>query len=82
MNEAADQSWSTRQLDRQISPLYYERVLASRDKEPVKQEAVEKLMQVKPEDFIRDPYVLEFLDLKQTAFRFQVHALFANGKRA
>gem|GEM_PF-1699528 len=64
MNEAADQNWSTRQLDRQISTLYYERLLASPDKEPVKQEAAEKLMQIKPEDFIRDPYVLEFLNLK------------------
>ena len=31
MNEAADQNWSTRQLDRQISVLYYERLLASRE---------------------------------------------------
>ena len=64
MNEAADQNWSTRQLDRQISTLYYERLLASREKELVKQEAAEKLAQVEPEDFIRDPYVLEFLNLK------------------
>jgi predicted nuclease of restriction endonuclease-like (RecB) superfamily len=64
MNEAADQNWSTRQLDRQISTLYYERLLASREKEPVRQEAVEKLEQVEAELFIRDPYVLEFLNLK------------------
>jgi len=43
MNEAADQNWSTRQLDRQISVLYYERLLASRDQEPVKQEALLRL---------------------------------------
>jgi hypothetical protein len=43
MNEAADQNWSTRQLDRQISTLYYERLLSSREKEPVKQEPGEKL---------------------------------------
>lgn len=64
MNEAADQNWSTRQLDRQISTLYYERLLASREKEPVRQEAAEKLVTVEPEHFIRDPYVLEFLNLK------------------
>ena len=64
MNEAADQNWSTRQLDRQIATLYYERLLAGREKEPVKQEAAEKLAQVEPEHFIRDPYVLEFLNLK------------------
>ena len=33
MNEAADQNWSTRQLDRQISTLYCERLLTSREKE-------------------------------------------------
>jgi predicted nuclease of restriction endonuclease-like (RecB) superfamily len=65
MNEAASQNWSTRQLDRQISTLYYERLLASRDKAPVMQEAEEKLEQVEPSHFIRDPYVLEFLDLKE-----------------
>jgi len=64
MNEAADGVWSTRQLDRQISTLYYERLLASRDKAPVVAEAKEKMSKVEPEQFIRDPFVLEFLDLK------------------
>ena len=35
MNEAAEQNWSTRALGRQINSLYYERLLASRDKRPV-----------------------------------------------
>ena len=64
MNEAAEQNWSTRQLDRQISVLYYERLLASREKESVIEEADEKMAALKPVHFIRDPYVLEFLDLK------------------
>jgi predicted nuclease of restriction endonuclease-like (RecB) superfamily len=64
MREAVDQHWSTRQLERQISVLYYERLLASRRKAPVRKEAVTKLSKVEPEQFIRDPYVLEFLDLK------------------
>jgi predicted nuclease of restriction endonuclease-like (RecB) superfamily len=64
MREAADQHWSTRQLERQISVLYYERLLASRRKAPVRKEAAAKLASVEPEQFIRDPYVLEFLDLK------------------
>ena len=62
-NEAATQHWSTRQLERQISALYYERLLASRNKAPVRQEAKKKLAEMAPEHFIRDPYVLEFLDL-------------------
>ena len=64
MNEAANEHWSTRQLDRQISVLYYERLLASKDKAPVVAEAREKLAAVAPEQFIKDPYVLEFLGLK------------------
>ena len=64
MNEAADSVWSTRQLDRQISTLYYDRLLASQNKQVVIKEAEEKLKAVSPEDFIKDPYVLEFLNLK------------------
>ncbi|MBM3275477.1 MAG: DUF1016 family protein [Candidatus Sericytochromatia bacterium] len=62
-NEASNQHWSTRQLERQISVLYYERLLASRKKAPVRKEAEQKLGRVEPEHFIRDPYVLEFLNL-------------------
>lgn len=64
MHEAADQHWSTRQLERQISVLYFERLLASRNKTPVRKEARSKLATVRAEQFIRDPYVLEFLDLR------------------
>ncbi|MBQ6955195.1 MAG: DUF1016 family protein [Bacteroidales bacterium] len=64
MNEAADNVWSSRQLDRQISTLYYERLLASREKKTVVEEANEKLGREKPTQFIHDPYVLDFLDLK------------------
>ena len=64
MNEAVAGAWSCRQLGRQISTLYYERLLASRDKLPVKAEADKLMKTVEPEEFIKDPYVLEFLDLK------------------
>ena len=64
MNEAVAGAWSSRQLERQISSLYYERLLASRDKAPVKSEADKLMASVGVEDFIKDPYVLEFLDLK------------------
>ena len=64
MNEAADGVWSTRQMDRQISTLYYERLLASKDKAAVVAEAKDKMKEVKPEQFIHDPFVLEFLNLK------------------
>jgi predicted nuclease of restriction endonuclease-like (RecB) superfamily len=66
LNEAADQNWSTRILDRQINSLYYERLKMSRDKKPVIEEMQEKtaLLAPSPKDFIKDPYVLEFLGLK------------------
>ncbi len=65
MNEAADQNWSTRALERQINSLYYERLLMSRDKTPVTEEMREKTEPLAPlpEDFIKDPYVLEFLGM-------------------
>lgn len=64
MNEAAEQAWSSRQLDRQISVLYYERLLNSTDKDSVRTEAIEKLSALTPQNFIHDPYVLDFLNLK------------------
>ena len=63
MNEAANQTWSIRQLDRQISVLYYERLLSSQDQKAVRVEAEEKVAQIVPQQFIHDPYVLEFLNL-------------------
>ncbi|MCM1233456.1 MAG: PDDEXK nuclease domain-containing protein [Ruminococcus flavefaciens] len=64
MDEAISSAWSSRQLERQISALYYERILASRKQEPVRAEAEEYMAPLKAENFIKDPYVLEFLDLK------------------
>lgn len=68
LNEAADQNWSTRALERQINSLYYERMLMSRDKAPVLEEMREKTAPLThaPGDFIKDPYVLEFLGLKDS----------------
>lgn len=64
MTEAANSVWSTRQLDRQISTMYYDRLLSSRDKAPVVLEAQEKLRSIAPQSYITDPMVLEFLNLK------------------
>lgn len=67
MNEAADCEWSTRALERQINSFYYERILSSKDKEPVIKEAEEKTAKLKPENILKDPVVLEFLNLKDRA---------------
>lgn len=67
IEESISQNWSSRALDRQISSFYYERILSSKEKLPVKQESIEKTkkLQVQPKDLIKDPYILEFLDIKQ-----------------
>ena len=66
-NEAVREAWGVRALDRQISTLFYERLLLSQDKAGIRQEAVSKIATEAPNDvrdFIRDPYVLEFLGLQ------------------
>ena len=68
MNEAADQNWNTRALICQIGTLYCERLLASQDRQPVREEAAAKLsaLAVTLRDFIHDPVMLEFLGLPNT----------------
>ena len=65
MEESIEQNWSARALDRQINVLYYERLLSSKDKSPVKEEAVVKTasLQIDNKDYLRDPYILDFLNL-------------------
>jgi len=57
-------NWSVRQLDRQIQSMLYERTALSKRKMAVIARAHEKPITLKPEDEIKDPYVLEFLGLK------------------
>ncbi len=56
--EAAKEQWSSRQLSRQISTMYYRRLLASRDKAPVVAEARQLLQKETPKNFIKEPYIL------------------------
>ena len=63
LEEAAKCGWSSRQLDRQINSFYYQRILASKDKKSVSEEINELEPKPEYEKIIKDPYVLEFLDL-------------------
>jgi predicted nuclease of restriction endonuclease-like (RecB) superfamily len=63
MEEAVKAQWSTRQLERQINSFFYERLLSSQNKDEVANEIQTLEPAKKPEDIIRDPYVLEFLGL-------------------
>ena len=58
--------WSVRQLDRQIGSQFYERIALSQNKAAMleKAENSEPSDLVTPEEAIKDPFVLEFLDLK------------------
>lgn len=70
MNECADSRWSTRQLERQINTMFRERLLVSKDKGVVSAEIQKSAPAHRPEDIIRDPYVLEFLGFSDdVAFR-------------
>jgi predicted nuclease of restriction endonuclease-like (RecB) superfamily len=64
--EALRSGWTVRQLDRQISTQLYERMALSQNKAAMleKAETVEPGDSIMPEEAIKDPFVLEFLDLK------------------
>lgn len=61
--EAVKAGWSVRQLEWQINTMFYQRILASRDKESVAAEIQTTEPKPEYERIIKDPYVLEFLDL-------------------
>ena len=64
--EALRLGWSIRQLDRQISSQFYERIGLSRNKAAMRKKAEHRTPGdlVTPEEAIQDPFVLEFLGLK------------------
>lgn len=62
--EAATHNWSTRELERQIGALVYERILMSSDKRAALGTARDGAETYAPADFVKDPFVLEFLGLK------------------
>ncbi len=62
LTEAAENTWSVRTLDRNIYTMYYQRLLSSQNKDIVKSEA-QNIDKPNPYDFIKNPAVLEFLNL-------------------
>jgi predicted nuclease of restriction endonuclease-like (RecB) superfamily len=65
-HEASRGGWSVRQLDRQINSQFYERTALSKNKAAMLKKGARARVAdyVTPEEEIKDPYVLEFLDLK------------------
>ncbi len=66
IKETIENHWSVRALERQISVLYYERLLSSSDKTALVNEANEKINELQTTDiknYLRDPYIFDFLNL-------------------
>ena len=63
--ETINNRWSTRELERQINSLLYERIALSKHKAEVLKLSKKGQIIQEPKDIIKDPYVLEFLDLKE-----------------
>ena len=71
VQETLMQNWSVRALDRQISKLYYERLLASQNKALVTAEAAEQthVLADNIHHYLRDPYILDFLNLQDKTYQ-------------
>ncbi len=67
LNEAMAAQWSVRQIEHQMQSFYFERLLASPHKNLVEEEAQATEMQLvnMPEQILKDPFILEFLDLDE-----------------
>ncbi len=63
--EAAREGWSVRELERQIGSLLFDRLARNRDKDEVLALARQGQLVVTPRDVLKDPMVLEFLDLQE-----------------
>lgn len=65
--EASQNGWSLRELKRQTDSALYQRLALSRDKEKVKELSTKGQVISKPEDALKDPYILEFVGLSESA---------------
>jgi predicted nuclease of restriction endonuclease-like (RecB) superfamily len=67
MRECVEATWSVRQLERQINSFFYERLLATQKsgRESVQNEIQGLEPKTDPDYIFKDPYILEFLDLKE-----------------
>lgn len=66
-HETIQNNWSVRELKRQVNSMLFERLALSKDTKAVMKMAEKGQIIEKPEDAIKDPYILEFLNLKEEA---------------
>ena len=65
MHECINSNWDVRELQRQRTTLLYERLVQSKDKNKVFELSTVGHKLEEPKDIIKDPFVLEFLDIKE-----------------
>ena len=63
--EAANNNWSVKELNRQFDSALYQRLALSRDKDKILELSKKGQLVEKPEDILKDPYILEFTGLKE-----------------
>lgn len=63
--EAHSNNWNLRELRRQYNTALYQRLVLSRDKKGIKKLSKKGQLLERPEDTVKDPYVLEFLGLPE-----------------
>jgi len=70
LEESIKSNWSVRQLERQINTFYYERLVSTSDSNVTEVRNEINILEKKEsiQDFIKDPYVLEFLDIRDRRF--------------
>jgi predicted nuclease of restriction endonuclease-like (RecB) superfamily len=66
MQEAITGNWSTRQFERQINSLYFDRLLISNDKKGIMLDIDTEKELMDPDNIIKDPFVLEFLNVNES----------------
>lgn len=65
IQETINSRWSVRELQRQIGSLLYERLILSSDKDKIISLAEKGNELRESKDLVKDPFVLEFLDIKE-----------------
>ena len=63
--QAVNEKWSVRELKRQINSSLFERIALSKDKKGVLKLSQKGLVVSEPKDIVKDPYVLEFLQIAE-----------------
>ncbi|HEC45157.1 MAG TPA: DUF1016 domain-containing protein [Bacteroides sp.] len=66
LKEAITGNWSTRQLERQINSLYFDRLQMSKDMKKLMLDVDNSNEVMQSGNIIKDPFVLEFLDVKES----------------